>query len=281
MSQMKYASFKTPDGRESYGIVDGDRVIDLGASRPQLPTLKDFMASAEFGKAANGTELKFADVKLLPVIPNPGKIICVGLNYQDHVKEMNRPDSEKPVLFMRGANSQMAHGDPLVRAKVTEKLDYEGELAVIIGKPGRYISKADALKHVGGYAPYNDGTMRDWQRHTHHWTPGKNFDNTGAFGPWMVTADALGDRATTFLTTRVNGEQMQRASLAQMIFSVEELIEYISGFTTLQTGDVIVTGTPGGVGDRRTPPLYLVAGDKVEIEIDGVGLLQNTVVQEA
>jgi 2-keto-4-pentenoate hydratase/2-oxohepta-3-ene-1,7-dioic acid hydratase in catechol pathway len=123
--------------------------------------------------------------------------------------------------------------------------------------------------------------MRDWQRHTHHWTPGKNFDNTGAFGPWMVTADALGDRATTFLTTRVNGEQMQRASLAQMIFSVEELIEYISGFTTLQTGDVIVTGTPGGVGDRRTPPLYLVAGDKVDIEIDGVGLLHNTVVQEA
>jgi 2-keto-4-pentenoate hydratase/2-oxohepta-3-ene-1,7-dioic acid hydratase in catechol pathway len=275
---MKYASFKTPDGRASYGLVEGDRVIDLGASRPHLPTLKDFMASPEFGKPANGTELKYADVKLLPVIPNPGKIICVGLNYQDHVKEMNRPDSEKPVLFMRGANSQMAHGDPLVRAKVTEKLDYEGELAIIIGKPGRYISKADALKHVDGYACYNDGTMRDWQRHTHHWTPGKNFDNTGAFGPWMVTE--LGDRATSFLTTRVNGQQMQRASLAQMIFSIEELIEYISGFTTLQTGDVIVTGTPGGVGDKRNPPLYLVAGDKVEIEIDGVGLLQNTVTQE-
>ena len=275
---MKYASYKTADGNASYGIVDGDRVIDLGASRPQLPTLKDFIASSEFGKAATGAELKYADVKLLPVIPNPGKIICVGLNYQDHVKEMNRPDSEKPVLFMRGANSQMAHGDPLVRAKVTEKLDYEGELALIIGKPGRYIPKADALKHIAGYACYNDGTMRDWQRHTHHWTPGKNFDNSGAFGPWMVTE--LGDRATSFLTTRVNGQLMQRASLAQMIFSIEELVEYISGFTTLQSGDVIVTGTPGGVGDKRNPPRYLVAGDKVEVEIDSVGLLQNTVVQE-
>jgi 2-keto-4-pentenoate hydratase/2-oxohepta-3-ene-1,7-dioic acid hydratase in catechol pathway len=191
---------------------------------------------------------------------------------------MNRPDSEKPALFMRSANSQMAHGDPLVRARVTQKLDYEGELALIIGKPGRYISKADAFSHIAGYACYNDGTMRDWQRHTHQWTPGKNFDNTGAFGPWMVTE--LGDRAKIFLTTRVNGEQRQRASLAHMIFSIEELIEYISGYTTLETGDVIVTGTPGGVGDKRNPPSYLVAGDKVEIEIDGVGLLQNEVVQE-
>ncbi len=278
---MKYASFKTLDGRATYGIVEGARIIDLGSSHPNAATLKDFIATAEFGKSLSGVEFELNSVKLLPVIPNPGKIICVGLNYQDHVKEMNRPGSEKPVLFMRSANSQIAHGDPLVRAKVTEKLDYEGELAVIIGKPGRYISKDEALSHVAGYACYNDGTARDWQRHTHHWTPGKNFDGTGAFGPWMVTADAVKDRATTFLTTRVNGQQVQRASLAQMIFSIEELIEYISGYTTLETGDVIVTGTPGGVGDKRKPPLYLSAGDTVDVDIDGVGLLQNTVVQEA
>lgn len=277
---MKYASFKTPDGRATYGFVEGDRVIDLGASRPNAPTLKDFIATSEFGKSVSGAEYAFAGVKLLPVIPNPGKIICVGLNYQDHVKEMNRPDSEKPVLFMRSANSQIAHGDPLVRAQVTGKLDYEGELAIIIGKPGRYISKADALSHVAGCTCYNDGTARDWQRHTHHWTPGKNFDGTGAFGPWMVTADAIADRAATFLTTRVNGEQMQRASLAQMIFSIEDLIAYISAYTTLETGDVIVTGTPGGVGDKRVPPSYLVEGDRVEVEIDGVGRLENTVMQE-
>ena len=277
---MKYASFKTPDGRSSYGAVEGDSVIDLGASHPQLLTLKDFIGSDELGAAPSGPRLKLAEIRLLPVIPNPGKIICVGLNYQDHVQEMNRPDSEKPVLFMRSANSQIAHGEPLVRAKVTEKLDYEGELAVIIGKPGRYIPKGEALSHVAGYACYNDGTARDWQRHTHHWTPGKNFDGTGAFGPWMMTSDAIKDRSATYLTTRVNGLQVQRASLAQMIFSIEDLIEYISGYTSLETGDVIVTGTPGGVGDKRKPPAYLNAGDKVEVEIDGVGLLENTVMQE-
>jgi 2-keto-4-pentenoate hydratase/2-oxohepta-3-ene-1,7-dioic acid hydratase in catechol pathway len=278
---MKYASFKTPDGRASYGIVDGSRVIDLGAARPNAATLKDFIATDEFGKPLSGAEYEMNSLKLLPVIPNPGKIVCVGLNYQDHIKEMNRPESEKPVLFMRSANSQIAHGDPLVRAKVTEKLDYEGELAVIIGKPGRYIPKDEALSHVAGYACYNDGTARDWQRHTHHWTPGKNFDGTGAFGPWMVTADAITDRAATFLITRVNGQNVQRASLAQMIFAIEDLIEYISAYTTLETGDVIVTGTPGGVGDKRNPPLYLSAGDIVEVDIDCVGLLKNTVVQEA
>lgn len=277
---MKYASFRTPDGRATYGLVEGDHVIDLGASRPNAPTLKDFLATSEFGSAQGGRDYKLLDVKLLPVIPNPGKIICVGLNYQDHVKEMNRPDSEKPVLFMRSANSQMAHGDPLVRAKVTKKLDYEGELAVIIGRPGRYIEASDALAHVAGYACYNDGTARDWQRHTHHWTPGKNFDNTGAFGPWMVTADAITDRAKTFLRTRVNGVEAQKAALSQMIFSIEDLIAYISSYTTLETGDVIVTGTPGGVGDKRTPPSYLNPGDRVEVEIDGVGLLQNTVKDE-
>lgn len=278
---MRYASFKTPDGRAAYGIVDNDSVVDLSAARPGLPTLKDFIGSAEYGRPLTGPSYRIDSVRLLPVIPNPGKIICVGLNYQDHVKEMNRPDSEKPVLFMRSANSQIAHGDHLIRARVTEKLDYEGELAVVIGAPGRYISQAEALSHVAGYACYNDGTARDWQRHTHHWTPGKNFDGTGAFGPYLVTPDAIADRAATFLSTRVNGQQMQRASLAHMIFSIEDLIEYISGYTTLETGDVIVTGTPGGVGDKRNPPLYLAEGDEVEVEIDGVGLLRNRVTREA
>ena len=163
---------------------------------------------------------------------------------------------------------------------MTEKFDYEGELALVIGKPGRHIAAADALGHVAGYSCYNDATGRDWQRHTHQFTPGKNFDTTGSFGPWLVTPDHLGKREDTWLITRVNGTEFQKATLAQMIFSIEELIVYISGFTKLETGDVIVTGTPGGVGDRAKPPHYLSAGDRVEIEITGIGTLENTVSDE-
>ena len=163
-----------------------------------------------------------------------------------------------------------------MKPKGSDRFDYEGELAVIVGKPGKHIAAGDAMSHVAGYACYNDGSVRDWQRHTHQWTAGKNFDGTGAFGPWLTKPDAVKDRSQTWLTTRVNGQQVQRASLAHMIFSIEDLIAYIST-SKLETGDVIVTGTPGGVGDRRTPPLYLFPGNVVEVEIDGVGLLRNTV----
>ncbi len=177
--------------------------------------------------------------------------------------------------------TRTGHLQPLVKSKVTEKFDYEGELALIIGKPGRHIASGDALSHVAGYACYNDGTGRDWQRDTHQFTPGKNFDETGAFGPWMIPAADLGKREETWLITRFNGVEYQKARLSQMIFSIEELIVYISGFTKLETGDVIATGTPGGVGDRAKPPHYLAAGDNVEIEVTGLGVLENTVVDEA
>jgi 2-keto-4-pentenoate hydratase/2-oxohepta-3-ene-1,7-dioic acid hydratase in catechol pathway len=281
---MKFASFKTPDGKSTYGMVNGDRVVDLGADRPNAPTLKAFIATDEYtsGKVAQkGKEYALADVKLLPVIPDAGKIICVGLNYSEHIKETGRSDSEFPVLFLRTTSSQVAHGEPMVKPKNSERFDYEGELALVIGKPGRHIARGDVMSHIAGYSCYNDGSMRDFQRHTHQYTPGKNFDATGAFGPYLVTPDAITDRKATMLITRVNGKEVQKASLAQMIFSIEDIIEYVSSYTTLETGDVIVTGTPGGVGDRRTPALYLFDGDKVEVEITGVGLLENPVVNEA
>jgi 2-keto-4-pentenoate hydratase/2-oxohepta-3-ene-1,7-dioic acid hydratase in catechol pathway len=280
---MKFVSFQVPGGAASYGLVEGNEVVDLGATRPAAPTLKDFLATPEFqsGKiATSGPRHPLSSVRFLPVVPNPGKIICVGLNYQDHVHETGRSDSAYPVLFLRTPSSQTGHLQPLVKSKVTEKFDYEGELALIIGKPGRHIAASDALSHVAGYACYNDGTGRDWQRHTHQFTPGKNFDETGAFGPWMIPAADLGKREDTWLITRVNGVEYQKARLSQMIFSIEELIVYISGFTKLETGDVIVTGTPGGVGDRAKPPHYLTAGDKVEIEVTGLGVLENSVVDE-
>ncbi|MDB5650153.1 MAG: putative bifunctional enzyme with isomerase/decarboxylase [Hyphomicrobiales bacterium] len=280
---MEFASFKTPNGKSTYGMVTGDRVVDLGADRPNLPSLKAFIGSDEFvsGKVApKGTEYALSEVTLLPVIPDAGKIICVGLNYSEHIKETGRSDSEFPVLFLRTNTSQAAHEAPLLKPTLSERFDYEGELALVIGKPGRHISKSEAMSHVAGYACYNDGSVRDYQRHTHQYTGGKNFDQTGSFGPTLVMPDVIKDRATTMLITRVNGQEVQKASLAQMIFTIEDVIAYASSFTTLETGDVIVTGTPGGVGDRRTPPLYLHDGDVVEVEITGVGVLKNTVVQE-
>lgn len=281
---MKFASFYDPNGKLTYGLVDGDRVVDLGAERPNAPSLKDFIATDEFKSGAapkGGKSYALAQVKLAPVIPDASKIICVGLNYKAHIEETGRSDSEFPVIFLRTASSQCAHGAPLVKPKLSDRFDYEGELALVIGKKGRHISKENALSYVAGYSCYNDGSVRDYQRHTHQYTPGKNFDQTGAFGPYLVSPDAIGDRAQTFLVTRVNGQEVQKASLAHMIFSIEEIIAYVSSYTTLEPGDVIVTGTPGGVGDRRNPPLYLKAGDKVSVEITGVGLLENPVVDEA
>jgi 2-keto-4-pentenoate hydratase/2-oxohepta-3-ene-1,7-dioic acid hydratase in catechol pathway len=281
---MKLASFLTPSAQATYGLVEGDRVIDLGADRPSSPTLKAFIGTQEFisGKiVAKGPEYDLSAIKLLPVIPDPGKILCVGLNYSEHIKETGRSDSEFPVIFLRTATSQVAHGESLLKTAHSDRLDYEGELALVIGKGGRNITRENALAHIAGYSCYNDGSVRDYQRHTHQYTPGKNFDKTGAFGPYLVSPDAIQDRKQTTLITRLNGQEMQKAVLAQMVFSIEDIIEYISRFTTLETGDVIVTGTPGGVGDRRTPPVYMKAGDKVEVEITGIGLLENIIANEA
>jgi 2-keto-4-pentenoate hydratase/2-oxohepta-3-ene-1,7-dioic acid hydratase in catechol pathway len=184
-------------------------------------------------------------------------------------------------VFGRFANSQTGHLANIIRPRVSKDLDFEGELALIIGKPGRYISRASASDHIAGYACYNEGSVRDFQRHTHQFTPGKNFPDTGAFGPWMVTPDEAGDLAPLRLQTRLNGQVVQDATISQMIFGIPQQIEYCSTFTRLEPGDVIVTGTPGGVGSRRTPPLWMKPGDVVEVEIDRIGLLRNGVADEA
>jgi 2-keto-4-pentenoate hydratase/2-oxohepta-3-ene-1,7-dioic acid hydratase in catechol pathway len=187
---------------------------------------------------------------------------------------------DNPTIFTRFANSQTGHLANIVRPRVSHELDFEGELAIIIGKAGRYISKADAWGHVAGYACYNDGSVRDFQRHTHQFTPGKNFPDTGSFGPWMMTPDELGELGPLRIQTRVNGQVVQDATFEQMIFDIPRIIEYCSSFTKLEPGDVIATGTPGGVGAKRTPPLWLKPGDTVEVEIDRLGTLRNGIADE-
>ena len=221
-----------------------------------------------------------AGITWLPVIPNPDKILCIGLNYETHRKETGRTEVENPTVFGRFANSQTGHLADIIRPTLSHDLDYEGELAVIIGKPGRHIARADAWSHIAGYACYNEGSVRDFQRHTHQFTPGKNFPGTGAFGPWMMTPDELGDVPPLRLQTRLNGQIVQDARIDQMIFDIPRQIEYCSSFTRLEPGDVIATGTPGGVGSRRTPPLWLKPGDIVEVEIDRLGVLRNGVADE-
>ncbi len=282
---MKLASFSTSHGT-SWGVIDGQAAIDVGAvlqaKYPDLLSAIQAGAMAEVtAAAATAGRIPLADITWLPVIPTPGKILCVGLNYETHRKETGRTEVENPTIFTRFANSQTGHLCPLPRPRVSNDFDYEGELAIIIGKPGRYITRADAMAHIAGFACYNDGSVRDFQRHTHQFTPGKNFPETGAFGPWMVTPDEMGEIGPQRLQTRVNGEVVQDALLSQMIFDLPRQIEYCSSFTRLEPGDVIVTGTPGGVGAKRTPPLWLKPGDMVEVEIDGVGLLRNPVTQEA
>ncbi|HSV13773.1 MAG TPA: fumarylacetoacetate hydrolase family protein, partial [Tepidisphaeraceae bacterium] len=219
-----------------------------------------------------------SDITWLPVIPNPGKIVCVGLNYQEHIAETGRDNTEQPSLFLRVAESQVGHRQAIVRPRESTHLDFEAEIAIVIGLPGRRIAQADAWRYVAGYSCYNDGSVRDWQRHTTQWTAGKNFSRTGGFGPWLVTADEIPPGTVLTLSSRLNGKEMQRATTDQMIFKIPKLIEYISAFTSLLPGDVIVTGTPGGVGARRTPPVWMKPGDTIEIEVDKVGVLQNSIV---
>lgn len=281
---MKLLSFRHPDGRASYGALKGDAVVDLGAQygaqAPDLVSLlaRDLLADAAgvVSRVAAGPAL--TSVRLAPAIPNPGKVICVGLNYHDHVKETGRALTEKPALFLRVADSLVAHGEAIVRPAESTRLDYEGEIVVVIGPGGRRIAEADAWKHVAGYSIFNDGSVRDWQNHTTQWTAGKNYWRTGGFGPWIVTTDELPGGSLLTLTTRLNGVQMQHASTDMLIHSIPSLIAYISAVMPLAPGDVIVTGTPGGVGNKREPQVFMKPGDVVEIEVSGVGVLRNTIV---
>lgn len=282
---MKLASFIVKK-RSCFGLVEEDRVYDLSTLYPDAPDLKTLLENlpditAIKTKLADTVSYQLDEVQLLPVIPNPEKIICVGLNYESHRIETGMPEMKHPVLFTRFTSTQVAHGEPIVRPYVSEKLDFEGELALIIGRGGRHISRENSFRHVAGYACYNDASIRDWQMHTGQFTPGKNFDNTGAFGPWMVTSDEIADLESQTVTTRLNGEQVQHAAFSDLIFDIPALIEYISAFCTLVAGDVIVTGTPGGVGVKRKPRLYMKPGDVIEVEISGVGVLRNPIVKES
>src|SRR5213594_1725304 len=283
---MKLASYRTPKGA-GYGVVMNDGIVDLtrriGRKFPDLRALLagGALAQAEkIAKAAKKADLKLSKVTFLPLIPNPGKIVCVGLNYEEHRQETGRDKTEQPALFLRLAESQVGHKQPILRPRESKNLDYEAEIAVVIGRAGRRISQKDSWSHIAGYSCYNDGSVRDWQRHTIQWTAGKNFASTGGFGPWMVTADEIPAGTLLTLSCRLNGERMQHATTEQMIFKIPKLIEYISSFTTLAPGDVIVTGTPGGVGARRNPPVWMKPGDQVEIEIDKVGVLVNSIADD-
>jgi 2-keto-4-pentenoate hydratase/2-oxohepta-3-ene-1,7-dioic acid hydratase in catechol pathway len=285
---MKLISYEH-NGNLGYGAVVGDRadrIVDLRAVfGNRAADLKTLIAAGLVGEAAASVAnasatLPLDEVQLLPVIPNPGKIVCVGLNYGEHVRETGREITEKPTLFLRVAESQVAHGGDIVLPPESGKLDYEGEIAIVIGQGGRRIAEADAWDHIAGYACYNDGSIRDWQSATPQWTAGKNFWRTGGFGPWMVTRDEIRDNQVMTLVTRLNGQEMQRTTTDKLIHSIPRQIAHISAFMPLAAGDVIVTGTPGGVGAKRTPPVWMKAGDVVEIEVDAIGILRNGIRAE-
>ena len=265
---MKIVSF-LHEGRARYGVSRDGEVRGFSGGE----TL-----DAVLGATPTGPTLSMNELQLLPVVPRPGKIICIGLNYRDHAIEGGNPIPDYPAVFMRGTTSLVAHGAPILRPPVSEKLDYEAELAVVIGRAATRVAAARALDHVAGYACFNDGSVRDYQRKSTQWTMGKNFDRTGGFGPELVTADELPAGARGLrITSRVNGETMQDGNTADMIFDVPTLIEILSAVMTLEPGDVIATGTPAGVGYARKPPLFLKPGDVCEVTIDGIGTLRNPI----
>tara|TARA_B100000965_G_scaffold116067_1_gene95843 strand:+ start:314 stop:1162 length:849 start_codon:yes stop_codon:yes gene_type:complete len=273
-------------GKISFGALKAGGVVDLtGRIDHNANSVKDILKlnlvekAKEYIKDKDG-EISISEITFLPVIPDPEKIFCIGLNYQEHKKETGRPDVKNPTIFTRFANTQTGHLQPLVKPNFSDRFDYEGELAITIGKGGRYIKEKNALEHIAGYSCYNDGSVRDFQRHTSQYTPGKNFPATGPFGPYLVTPDEVGDYKKLPIETRLNGKIMQKAKLSDLIFPIPKLINYISTFTTLTTGDVIVTGTPGGVGDRREPPVYMKPGDVVEVDIGKVGILMNFITED-
>lgn len=281
---MKLISFARV-GKTGFGAILESGVVDLtgfGGAQTLKEALEYDLLPDIAGDLKTATPaLQMSDLSLLPVIPNPSKILCIGLNYLKHKKETNRPDVEHPTVFTRFADSQVGHLQPMIKPAASDRLDFEGEMAVIIGSGGRNISEENALAHVAGYACYNDGSVRDWQRHTFQFTPGKNFPGTGAFGPYMMTADEVEDYTRLPIQTRLNGTVMQDASLSDLLFPVETLIAYCSAFTPLAPGDVILSGTPGGVGDKRDPPTYMFDGDRIEVEIGKLGTLINPVVDES
>jgi len=281
---MKFLSYRR-DGADRIGAVRGDQVVDL-TDATRLCNLGEALRKLgpqqlrELADQASATLALAAVDTYRPVVADAERIVCVGLNYEEHRVEAGRAKTAHPSVFLRLPSSQVGHLQPIVvPSELPEGLDYEGEIAIVIGRGGRRIRAEHASSHVFGYAPYNDASARSWQAHSTQWTAGKNFPSTGAFGPLLVTADEVEGRVLS-VTTRLNGAVLQDADTSMMIFPIPELIAYVSTFTELQPGDVIVTGTPGGVGFKRNPPVLMKHGDVVEIAISGVGTLRNAVVRE-
>jgi acylpyruvate hydrolase len=273
----------TKDGKIGLAAKSGDAVtIAYGADVADLDAhIADGTLAEAGAKAAAGEAVDEATLAFLPPVARPSKIVCLGLNYRDHAEESGLGIPEFPVLFARFPSSLMGHGAPIILPKVSEQLDWEAELVVVLSKGGKNIAEADALNHVAGYSVFNDASLRDYQLRSPQWTAGKNFDDTGAFGPWLVTPDELPAGAAGLkIECRVNGNVMQSSNTGNLIFSVANTIHLLSTFMTLEAGDVLVMGTPGGVGVARNPQVWMKAGDVCEVEIEGVGLLSNPIVAE-
>ena len=281
---MQLASFR--DGATgTWGLVQGERVqLPPPDLHQRLPDLRQVLAAGVLHEIpallAAVPRRSLAGLRFDPVIPAPARIICVGINYLEHIHEMGREQPDYPTLFTRFPDSLVGHGEALVRPRLSTEYDYEGELAIVIGKSARYVQAAEALDHVAGYTCFFDGSVRDWQRHTTQFIPGKNFPATGGCGPWLVTTDEIPDPARLELKTRVNGEVLQAAPISDLCFDVRRIIEYCSSFCRLNPGDIIATGTPSGVGFARQPPRWLSPGDLVEVDISGIGILRHRVVSE-
>ena len=279
---MKLASF-VAEGKDCFGAVVGDGVITL-SGKLGFATLRDAIAArdglAAIGQAVAGArpDRKLGDIRFLPVIPNPDKILCAGINYRSHAAETGRELPKQPSMFIRLANTLTGHDGEMIRPSVSQQFDFEGELAVVIGRGGRHIPIERALEHVAGYTCFVDGSVRDYQKFSV--TSGKNFPGTGPLGPWLVTTDEIPDPTKLTLTTRLNGQPVQHSGTDLLIYSVPQIIAFCSDFTPLLPGDVIATGTPEGVGHRRNPPLWMKAGDVLEVEISGIGTIRNHVIDE-
>lgn len=289
---MKLMVAKSADSTAVY-LIDGVQALNLTVALPEVgtdltalittPTLMDAVRQGVMTGAVTGPAEVVATLEPALPVTTPGKILCLGLNYIDHIKEGGYELPDYPAIFMRTRNSIMAAGDPMVRPRCSTQLDYEAELMIVIGKGGRYITEADALDHVFGYTVFNDGSLRDYQRKTHQWTPGKNFDQTGAVGPYVVTPDDLPAGAAGLkIESRVGSEILQSSNTGNMIWSVAQTIAIMSEFTTLEPGDLIAMGTPPGVGHAKKPnPRWLKPGETIEIEIERIGICASPVVDEA
>ena len=286
---MKLISYQQ-QGAVRYGVLLGDKVVDMRSCMDGAPdSINDFAAlAARLGllaqvasRAATQSATPLSQVELLPCVPNPSKIICLGLNYHDHAAEGGNKVMDYPAIFLRGPSSLLAHNAVLPMPLISTSLDYEAELAVVIGKTTRNVSEAQALDSVFAYASFNDATFRDYQRKTTQWTVGKNFDKTGGFGPWLTTADELPAGCKGLhIESRLNGQVMQSDNTSNMVFDVARTIHLMSECMTLEPGDVLVMGTPAGVGYARKPPVWMAPGDTIEIEIEGIGTLSNPIRDE-